>query len=90
MQNKADVLNRTIETTRIEEASTLGAAMLAGIGVEIYKNASEAYQRVRRSSRLWEPDPRVAGRYAELFTIYRELAPALRTIHHEIGEIARR
>jgi xylulokinase len=90
MQNKADVLNRTIETTRIEEASTLGAAMLAGIGVEIYKNASEAYERVRRSSRLWEPDPRVAGRYAELFTIYRELAPALRTIHHEIGEIARR
>ncbi len=38
MQNKADVSGCVIETPEIEEATALGAAMLAGIGVGIYKN----------------------------------------------------
>jgi xylulokinase len=88
MQNKADVLNRMVETTEIQDASPLGAAMLAGIGVGIYTDVRDAYARVRKPLRLWKPDPRAAGRYAELFPIYRELAPALRNVNHAAGKIA--
>jgi xylulokinase len=87
MQNKADVLNRRIETTGIEEASPLGAAMLAGIGVGMYKDAKDAYAHVEKPSRAWEPDPGAAARYAKLFPIYRQIAPALRAISHEVQGI---
>jgi xylulokinase len=88
MQNKADVLNARIETTQIDDASPLGAAMLAGIGVGIYRDEKDAYARVKKQSTLWEPDRRAAARYAELFPVYRELAAALRGISHSLGEIA--
>ncbi len=90
MQNKADVLGREIETPEIKDASPLGAAMLAGIGVGIYRDEKDAYERVKKPGRTWQPDPRAACRYAELFPIYRELASALRGANHALGRIAGR
>ena len=38
MQNKADVIGRPIEVPDVEEATPLGAAILAGIGVGLYRD----------------------------------------------------
>jgi len=43
MQNKADVAGRPVEVASVEEASPLGAAMLAGIGVGLYRDAEDAF-----------------------------------------------
>ncbi len=88
MQNKADVVGRAIEVPAIEEATPLGAAILAGIGLGLYKDEEDAYRRVRRPRRTYEPDPALAPRYAEWFEVYRELYPALAPINPRLPSTA--
>ena len=85
MQSKADAVGKPIEAPEIEEATPLGAAMLAGIGVGVYRDLEDAYAHVRRPGRVWEPDAALAPRYAEAFEAYRRLYPALRDLHREIA-----
>lgn len=84
MQNKADVSGCVIETPEIEEATALGAALLAGIGVGIYKDLKEATGRVYRTGRRYEPNSKLVPVYAELFEIYKEIHPALKKVNSQI------
>ncbi|HEY3324201.1 MAG TPA: FGGY family carbohydrate kinase [Planctomycetota bacterium] len=77
MQNKADVIGKAIEVPQLEEATPLGAAILAGIGVGIYKNEDDAYQRVYKPGKIYEPNPALADTYAQDFETYRLLYPLL-------------
>lgn len=87
MQNKADVLGRPIEVPEVEEATPLGAAILAGIGVGMYKDEQEAYASVARPAKTYEPDTSEHARYLERFPIYQQLYPALREINHQISAL---
>ena len=84
MQNKADVIGRPIETPRIEEATPLGAALLAGIGVGLYRDAEDACQHVYREGETYLPDPQRTARYTDWFELYRQLYPATATLNHRI------
>lgn len=84
MQNKADTSGCVIETPQLEEATALGAAMLAGVGVGIYADLEEAAQRVSRPGRRFEPNPELVPVYAELFEIYKEIQPALSGVNNRI------
>jgi xylulokinase len=84
MQNKADVSGRPVVTLEIEEATALGAAMLAGVGAGVYKNLAEAAQRVYKPGRLFEPNIKLASFYTEFFEIYREIYPALQQVNSRI------
>jgi xylulokinase len=89
MQNKADVLGRPIEVPEVQEATPLGAAILAGIGLGLYRDEADACQRVYRPGRTYEPDAGLAGHYADWFAIYRELYPTLAPIHHRVFDRVR-
>jgi xylulokinase len=80
MQNKADVLGKSIEAPEIEEATPLGAAILAGIGVGVFKNEQDAFERVYKPGRVYKPNAALARTYANGFDLYRELYPALRRV----------
>ncbi len=84
MQNKADVSGRPVVTLEIEEATALGAAMLAGVGVGVYKNLAEAAQRVKKAGKLFEPNNQLTALYSEHFDIYREMYPSLQSINSRI------
>jgi xylulokinase len=84
MQNKADISGCPVVTLEIEEATALGAAMLAGVGVGVYKNLSEAIQRVHKPGNLFEPNIKLVSFYTELFEIYREIYPALHRINNQV------
>lgn len=86
MQNKADMLGRPIEVAEIEEATPLGAAILAGIGVGLYRDERDAYERVRRPGRILHPEPAAARVYEKGFRIYRQLYTALAPVNHQIAE----
>lgn len=81
MQNKADVVGKPIEVPEIEEAVVLGAAILAGIGVGVYRDVADAYAHVHRPGRVYEPDAARNAAYREWFTTFESLYPALKEAH---------
>lgn len=84
MQNKADVTGRPVEVPDVEEATPLGAAILAGIGVGLYESEQDAFEHVYRPGKTYQPDPNLSAHYAEWFPIYKELYPALKPISHRL------
>ena len=85
MQNKADVVGRPVEVPEVEEATPLGAAILAGIGVGLYRDEQDAFDRVYRPGKTYEPEPKLSARYAEGFQVYRQMYPALGPLSHQLG-----
>jgi len=85
LQAKADVTGRTVEVPALEEATCLGAALLAGIGVGLYHDEADAVGRVYRAEQRIEPDRARAERYDRLYNeIYREIYPRLRELNLKI------
>lgn len=84
MQNKADIAGCPVVTTEIEEATALGAAMLAGVGAGIYKNLAEAADQVKQPGKVYEPNEKLTAFYAEMFSIYRDIYPSLNKINTQI------
>jgi xylulokinase len=84
MQNKADITGLPIELPEVEEATPLGAAVLAGIGVGLYRDEQDAFERVYRPGKTYLPDPHQASRYAEWYKIYQQLYPVLRPVSHQL------
>jgi xylulokinase len=84
MQNKADVSGKIIEAPQIEEATALGAAILAGTGVGLYASLHDGIQQARKPGRLFTPNPEQTSLYAELFEIYQEIYPALSQVNRRI------
>jgi xylulokinase len=84
MQNKADVICRPVVTYEIEEATALGAAMLAGVGSGIYKNLDEAVNKIKKPGKTYEPDTKLTAFYAETFEIYKDIYHALAQVNNKI------
>ena len=84
MQNKADVLGLPIEVPKVEEATPLGAAILAGIGIGLYRDEQDAFERVYKPGKVYKPDRQLAARYAEWYQIYKQLYPVLKSVNHQI------
>ena len=70
----------------MEDATPLGAAMLAGIGVGVYKDEKDAFAHVRRDGARYEPDPAMTKTYESWFPVYKTIYPALRGVSHAISE----
>lgn len=84
MQNKADVSGRPIHAPEIEEATALGAAMLAGTGVGLYRDLAEAALQVYKPGRVFEPNAKLTPLYSEFFDIYRDIYQSLRGLNARI------
>jgi xylulokinase len=84
MQNKADVVGKPIECPELEEATPLGAAILAGIGVGLYKDEQDAFEHVRKPSRVYEPNPSAFASYAGRYRVFEQLYPGLRDLNRQL------
>ena len=88
MQIRASVLNRTIEAADMDEATALGAAVLAGIGAGVFASAADANARLRYTRTAIDPDPALAALYEHLYhRVYQKLYPAVRDLHHAIYDV---
>jgi xylulokinase len=81
MQNKADVVGKPIEAPELDEAVPLGAAILAGLGVGIYRNEQDAFDRVHKPGRTYDPNPELSAKYAGWFKTYERVYPALKDLN---------
>jgi len=74
----ADILNRTLTRPKLTEAGALGAAILAGVGVDTYGSMEEGVAAAVRPERRFEPDQEMKERYDVRFEQYRRLWPLMK------------
>lgn len=72
-QIKADVTGKAIQVPASDTATTLGAAILAGVGTGLYKDFKEAAGRTVTISRMHEPDMKNYEIYDKYYEIYLEI-----------------
>ena len=78
LQMKADVTGRTVRTLATDEATAMGAAMLAAVDAGIVGDLDEAVVRcVQLDARAYDPDQATARAYADAYGRYRRLFDAV-------------
>ncbi|NHI82900.1 MAG: xylulokinase [Candidatus Thorarchaeota archaeon] len=81
MQIQADVVNKPVIRTEIEEATALGAAMLAYLGIGIYDSLVETADCMVRPLTPLNPRDETRSIYDAGYTRYRTLYEAIKSIH---------
>ena len=88
MRIKATVFKQKITAIGVEEATSLGAAILGGIGAGVYADVPSALAELRYAERPIEPVVEEVPHYDEAFRrVYRGIYPALREVHHGIQDL---
>jgi xylulokinase len=85
----ADVFNAEIVTVNVTEGAAYGAALLAGVGAEVYDSVSAACAAAIQLTGQTEPGPAVSI-YADYYPHYRALYPALAPEFAAIAEVVSR
>ena len=86
-QIKADVTGKTINVPSSDTATTLGAAMLAGVGTGCYKSFREAVSRTVRITRTYVPDAASNKAYGKYYEIYLEIYNNLKETMLKVSKI---
>ena len=68
----ADVYNEPITNVATSEATGLGAAMIAAVGVGLYNNYEEAAKEMVRVTKTWEPNPENVKIYEEGYALMQD------------------
>jgi len=84
----ADVLDRPIEVTRETETTCLGAGMLAAAGVGLHAGIASAAASMSGIREVYRPQEPGRSVYDELYTVYRQLYPALKDSFAQLQAIA--
>jgi xylulokinase len=87
LQITADVLDRPIERLLNHPGSSLGAAFVAGMGVNVLDDW-RAITRFVPSDRVFEPDPRRRATYDDGYGIYRETYQRLETLYPRLAALS--
>lgn len=88
LQIAVDILGKPFTRSPVPEAGALGAALLAGIGAGIYRDAEDASQAVSHGKgEFFEPDTRRHHRYQEVFALYKETRDLLAPISRRWNDL---
>lgn len=79
-QIKSDITGSPILVPSSDTATTLGAAILAGVGVGMYESFEEAVALTVRVEREHQPDEANRAVYEENYGIYRKLYENLKLL----------
>lgn len=87
IQNKADISGKFIEVPDIHEATSLGAAMLAGIGAGIYKDFKDSTERISKQTTVYEPNMKNHEKYKYYYeNIFKKLLNSSKNINSKINK----
>lgn len=79
-QIKADITGKPIDVPSSDVATTLGAALLAGVAVGVYQDFTDAVSRTVTITRTHEPCMDNSGLYHQGYAVYRELYSNLKDL----------
>ena len=86
MQMKADVLNLPITALKVEDAGTVGSAMLTGIAIGAFSGLPEAAELMIQEGDTYYPDPAMHERYLCEYERYEQVYRAVRPLMDEPEE----
>lgn len=86
-QIQADIYGMSVKTVSNEEHSSFGAALLAGVGVDIFRNIGEACQKSVSYIDTTYPIPENVEIYQELYETYHSLYPKLKDVFLKLGKV---
>lgn len=81
----ADVLGLPLQKSLMNEQASVGAALLAGVGVGLYPTFADAGRLTAHYGTPTEPDASRQAAYAALYAEYRALYPKLRADFHALA-----
>ncbi len=85
LQMKADVTGLPVEVTENPEVTLLGAAILAGIGAGIYRDAADALSGMDFPMTAYEPDGERHEAYRDWYDrVFSKIAPSLAPVYGEM------
>ncbi len=88
MRIKATVQQQPSTVANVAEATTLGAAMLAGLGAGVYRDVPDALGALRYETVEVPPVEAWVPLYDAIYDrAYRRIYPALRDLHHALGDL---
>lgn len=84
-QIKSDITGKPIAVPSSDTATTLGAVILAGVGVGIYKSFEEAVEKTVKVTRRHEPNMDLHEKYKENYEIYLSLYESTKELMKKSG-----
>lgn len=91
LQITADIFNLPTERPSLYEASGLGAAILAGVGLGLHSSFEAAVKEMTRVGRRFEPVPANVELYEQLYSkVYVRMYARLKPLYRELREIFER
>lgn len=87
LQIKSDVTGMKVVAPDVPEASSLGAALLAGAGVGIYSSIEDASRKVYRTGSSYEPNISTKDVYQNYYEIYKSLYASLKGSFEKLSSI---
>lgn len=78
---RADALDVVLERVAVTDPGTLGAAGLGAVAVGLHATVGDAFARLVRVDRTWEPDPAGVARQAERTALFKDAYAALRDVN---------
>lgn len=87
LQLKADITGKRVIVPNITEASSAGAAMLAGLGAKLYKDVDDAVSKFYRESKIYQPNLNVKKAYDRFYSVYVKLYPAVKNTYREVFQV---
>jgi len=88
MQLTADIFGLPASRAHVYEASGLGAAVDAAVGIGLHANFESAIAAMTRPGRTFEPQPAARETYERLYRdVYRQMYARLRPLYERISKI---
>lgn len=84
-QIKSDVTGKTVKIPSSDTATTLGAAILAGVGMGIYSDFEDAVRQTVHFRQSYEPITEHHVKYQKIFEIYLESYEKLKELFPRLG-----
>ena len=88
LQLTADIFGMPAVRPHVYDASGLGAAIVAAVGLGLYGDFDTAVRRMTRIGRVFEPDPHTQELYERLYQrVYKQMYRRLKPLYEEIRKI---
>lgn len=84
---KADIYGKTIKTLTNFEGGVVGGAILAGLGVGVYKNVNEAAEKIIKFDKTYDVNKENKEVYKKLYGFYKELHDAMQIYYNKLAKL---